>query len=53
MQWKFHPVFHAHLLTPYHETPIHGINYLRPPPDLINGMEEHEVKFITQHRTRG
>jgi hypothetical protein len=52
-QWKIHPVFHAHLLTPYHETPTHGTNYLRPPPNLIDGMEEHEVEFITQHRLCG
>jgi hypothetical protein len=26
-QWSIHPVFHIDLLTPYHETPIHGANY--------------------------
>ena len=46
-------MFHAHLLTAYHETETHGENYLRPPPDLIDGQEEHEVEFITQHRKRG
>jgi hypothetical protein len=52
-QWKIHPVFHAHLLTPFQETAAHGSNYLRPPPDLIDGVEEHEVEFITRHRLRG
>jgi hypothetical protein len=26
---------------------------LHPPPDLIDGVEEHEVEFITRHRLRG
>ena len=26
-QWKIHPVFHASLLTPYVETPVHGPNF--------------------------
>jgi hypothetical protein len=33
--WKIHNVFHASLLTPYHETPEHGPNFLEPPPDII------------------
>jgi hypothetical protein len=49
-QWKIHPVFHTHLLTPFQEASAHGSNYLCPPLDLIDGIEEHEVKFITQHR---
>jgi hypothetical protein len=51
-QWKIHPVFHMHLLTLFRETLAHESNYLRPPPDLINGVEEHEVEFITRHRLR-
>ena len=43
-QWSIHPVFHINLLTLYRETPTHGANYLRPPPDLIDGEEEYEVK---------
>ena len=39
-QWKIHPVFHASLLTSYKETSEHGPNFLRPPPDLIDGEEE-------------
>ena len=53
-QWKIHPVFHATLLTPYHENDTHGPNYPLPPPDLIDGEEEYEVEAITAHkRSRG
>jgi hypothetical protein len=45
-QWKIHYVFHVDLLTPYIETDFHGPNYMRPPPDLINGEEEYEVESI-------
>jgi hypothetical protein len=50
-QWKIHPMFHMHLLTLFQETLAYGSNYLCPPPDLINGIEEHEVEFITRHRS--
>jgi hypothetical protein len=43
-------MFHAHLLTLFQETSAHGSNYLHPPPDLIDGIEEHKVEFITKHR---
>jgi hypothetical protein len=46
-------MFHAHLSTLFQETLAHGSNYLHPPPDLINSIEEHEVKFITWHRLHG
>jgi RNase H-like domain found in reverse transcriptase/Integrase zinc binding domain/Chromo (CHRromatin Organisation MOdifier) domain len=52
-QWNIHPVFHNSLLTPYTETPSHGPNFTRPPPDLINGEEEYEVEQIRSHRTWG
>ena len=35
-QWKIHDVFHIDLLTPYHETDVHGVNFTQPPPDLVN-----------------
>src|SRR6266403_74998 len=47
--WRIHNVFHASLLTPYHETTAHGPNFTRPPPDLIDGEEEYEVKRIVAH----
>jgi len=48
--WKIHDVFHASLLSPYHEMPSHGPNFSRPPPDLINGEEEQEVERILDHQ---
>ena len=55
MQWSIHPVFHIDLLTPYRETPMHGPNYQRPPPELVEGTEEYEVKKIldSQKFSRG
>jgi hypothetical protein len=53
MQWSIHPVFHIDLLTPYHETPIHGANYQRPPPDLVEGEEEYEVETVLASRRFG
>jgi RNase H-like domain found in reverse transcriptase/Integrase zinc binding domain/Chromo (CHRromatin Organisation MOdifier) domain len=48
-QWSIHPVFHTSLITPYIETPSHGPNFTRPPPNLINGKEEYEVEQIRSH----
>ena len=49
-QWKIHDVFHADLLTPYHETELHRPNFTKPPPDLIDGEEEYKVEEILQSR---
>jgi hypothetical protein len=49
MAWNIHDVFHASLLSPYHESTEHGPNYSRPPPDLLKGEEEYEVKCIINH----
>ena len=51
-QWKIHPVFHASLLTDYKETSERGPNFLRLPPDLIDGEEEYEVEAVLRHRGR-
>ena len=51
--WKIHNVFHASLLTPYRETPQHGPNYIKPPPELIEGEHEYEVEAIVNHRLYG
>ena len=51
--WTIHDVFHASLLTPYHENEAHGPNYTRPPPDLIAGEAEYEVESIVNHRFYG
>jgi hypothetical protein len=48
--WKIHPVFHAHLLTPYRENETHGPNYSKPPPDLIGNEEEYEIEAIINHK---
>jgi Chromo (CHRromatin Organisation MOdifier) domain len=48
--WKIHDVFHASLLTPYNETNAHGPNFLEPPPNLIEGEPEWEVKMILGDR---
>ncbi len=52
-QWSIHDVFHIDLLTPYRETDIHGSNYSRPLPDLINNEEEYEVEKILDIRRFG
>jgi hypothetical protein len=51
--WEIHDVFHASLLSPYHEMTAHGPNFSRPPPDLINGKEEYEVEYVVNHRHHG
>ena len=48
--WKQHDVFHAGLLTPYKENGIHGPNFTRPPPDIIEDKEEWEVERILRHK---
>src|SRR5712691_9229179 len=53
LTWTIHDVFHASLLTPYRETKEHGINYNRPPPELVKGEQEFEVEAITGHRFFG
>ncbi|GLB42887.1 putative retrotransposable element tf2 155 kda protein type 1-like [Lyophyllum shimeji] len=52
-QWRIHPVFHASLLTPYHENDTHGPNFLLPPPDIIDGEEQYEVEAIVAHKKHG
>jgi hypothetical protein len=51
--WKIHNVFHASLLMPYRKTPQHGPNYIKPPPELIEGEHKYEVKAIVNHRLYG
>lgn len=50
--WKIHNRFHVTLLTPVEENDIYGQHFTEPPPDLIKGEEEWEVKAIVKHRTR-
>jgi hypothetical protein len=53
MAWGIHNVFHASLLSPYHETTTHGPNFSRPPPELIDGEEEYQVECIMGHQKMG
>ena len=46
-------MFHANLLTPYKETELHGPNFTRPPPDLIDGEPEYEVEKILDKKQKG
>src|SRR5215510_11225002 len=50
--WKIHSVFHASLLTPFHENDIHGPSHAEPPPELIEGQEEYEIEGIINHKTQ-
>ena len=49
--WRIHPVFHNSLISPYKETMEHGPNFTRPPPDFVEGEDEHyEVETVLQSR---
>ena len=43
----------TNLITPYKETELHGPNFTRPPPDLIEGEQEFEVEKILDAQPRG
>ena len=45
-----HDIFYAELLSPYQEMKQYRANFPRPPPDVIDGEEEYEVKAIRNHR---
>jgi hypothetical protein len=49
-QWSIHSVFHIDLLMPYKETIMHGPNFTRPAPELIDGEEEYSVEKILDSR---
>jgi Chromo (CHRromatin Organisation MOdifier) domain len=51
--WKIHNVFHAMLLKPYVETEVHGENFSRPIPDILDGEEVYNVETILKHQRRG
>ena len=51
--WKIFSTFYASLLSSYCETIEHGSNFTEPPPDLIEGYEEYEVKWILGECTFG
>jgi hypothetical protein len=37
LSWKIHNVFHISYLSPYKETEEHGINFPKPPSEIIEG----------------
>jgi transposase InsO family protein len=51
--WKIHNVFHAILLKPYVKTEVHGKNFSRPTPDILDGEEVYNVETILKHRRQG
>jgi Chromo (CHRromatin Organisation MOdifier) domain len=51
--WRIHNVFHAVLLKPYVETEVHGKNFSRPIPDILDGEEAYNVETILKHQRRG
>ena len=46
-------LFHANLITPYKETELHGPNFTRPPPDLVDREEEYKVEKIIDMKQMG
>ena len=47
--WHVHLVFHNSLLSLYKETTAYGPNYAQPPPNIVDGEEEHyEVEEVLQ-----
>jgi hypothetical protein len=54
LSWKVHPVFHVSLLQPaYERADLHPVDEdlnLRPPPDVIEEVEEYEVERILDHK---
>jgi hypothetical protein len=52
-QWSIHPMFHIDLLTPYRETMMHGPNFTRPTPELIDGEEEYSIEKILDSQRFG
>jgi hypothetical protein len=51
--WKIHNAFHAAVLHPYKEMELHGPNFTKAPPDLIEGHEEWEVDNVLASRHAG
>ena len=43
--WKIHNMFHATQLQQYKETEVYGVNFPKPPPELIKGEECMKLKI--------
>ena len=48
---KIHNVFHIDLLIPHCQTKAYRETYCQPPPELIDGEEEYEIKEIIDQHT--
>ncbi len=49
--WRIHPVFHNSLISLYVENTTHGPNFTRPPPEIVQGEDEHyEVEKVLQSK---
>ena len=48
---KIHNVFHVDLLIPHRQTEAYRETYHQPPPELIDGEEEYEIKEIIDQCT--
>ena len=44
--WKIHLVFHATMLTKYKEMEAHGVNFIKPPLEVLNDEEHYKVEAI-------
>jgi Chromo (CHRromatin Organisation MOdifier) domain len=51
--WRIHNVFYVVLLKPYIETEVHGENFSRPIPYILDGEEVYNVETILKHWRRG
>jgi hypothetical protein len=49
-QLRIHPVFYTSLLSSFIETEIHGPNFPKLPPDIMDRQEEYEVEAILAHK---
>ena len=52
-KWQIHDIFHTSLLSPYCKTETHSPNFMKPPPDLVEGKEEYEIEVIMSHKKWG
>ena len=51
--WQIHPTFHATNLEAYIRQPKFEQEVEPPPPELVDGNLEHEVKAILRHWGKG
>lgn len=49
-QQKLHNIFHASLLTSYHETEQYDSNFLEPLPEIIDRHKEHKAEAILNYK---